>query len=114
MGLLYAGDGFTRLFCLGTAVVLGLCARTLPDAAVDVLNLFLATFSAVYVLFDLRDDLWNSAVRAQSDAALLSQVTWIPAIVSALIWTVFSLGLLGAAAWFSMHGRAGAAPRSRR
>lgn len=99
----YAGDWFTRLFCLGTALALGLCARYLPDAAVEVLNLFIAAFSALYVVFDLRDDLWNERVRNVSDAALLAEHTFIPAIVWAVLWTLFSLFVLGAAAWSAIQ-----------
>jgi hypothetical protein len=43
---------------------------------------------------DLKDDLWNGAVRAQSDAQLLANLTVVPAIVWAAVWTVVSLGIL--------------------
>ncbi|NPC80340.1 M50 family peptidase, partial [Pyxidicoccus fallax] len=105
MGMLYGGDGFTLLFCLGTALVLGLAAKFLPDGAVDALNLFLAAFTALYAVFDLRDDLWNSAVRSQSDAALLADLTWIPSVVWAALWTLLAVGLLVVAAYWSMHAK---------
>lgn len=94
MGALYAGDSFTFAFCAATAVVLGLCAKVLPERAVEGVNLFLASFIALYAVVDLRDDLWNSDVRDISDAALLAQQTWIPAILWAAIWTALSLVLL--------------------
>ncbi|MCI0569304.1 MAG: M50 family metallopeptidase [Myxococcaceae bacterium] len=100
MGVLYAGDPFTLAFCLGMAALLALGARLLPDGAVDAVNLFLAAFSVLYALVDLRDDLWDSAVRAHSDAALLAQITWVPALVWAALWTLASLLLMGASlAW---------------
>ncbi|MBJ6763151.1 M50 family metallopeptidase [Myxococcaceae bacterium JPH2] len=105
MGFLYAGDGFTLMFCLGTAVVMALGARFLPDGLVDAVNLFLAAFTALYVLFDLRDDLWNSAVRAHSDAALLAELTWVPSIVWAAVWSLLSVALLGLFAYWSLHAR---------
>jgi len=105
MGVMYAGDGFTLAFCVGTAMVLGLCAKWLPDGAVDFLNLFIAAFTALYAVFDLRDDLWNSAVRSRSDAALLSDITYIPAVVWAGVWTLLAVGLLAVATWWSMHAR---------
>jgi hypothetical protein len=108
MGVLYARDAFTLAFCLGTAAVLGLAAKFLPSEAVDVVNLFLAAFTALYALFDFRDDLWNSAVRGHSDAGLLAQQTWVPAIVWASLWTLMGFALLGWAAYKSMH----ADPRS--
>jgi hypothetical protein len=103
MGVLYARDPFTLAFCLGTAVVMAVAAKFLPDGAVDVLNLFLAAFTALYALFDFRDDLWNSAVRGGSDAALLAQQTWVPAIIWAALWTLLGIALLGWAAYKSLH-----------
>ncbi len=107
MGALYARDSFTLAFCLGTAVVLGLAAKFLPDGAVDVVNLFLAAFTALYALFDFRSDLWDSRVRAGSDAALLAEQTWVPAIVWAAIWTLMGISLLGWAAYKSLHASHG-------
>jgi hypothetical protein len=115
MALGYAGDGFTVAFCVGTAVALALAARWLPDRAVDLLNLFIAAFCALYVVFDLRDDLWHPGARAASDAALLARVTWVPAFVWALLWSGFSLGMLGLAAWASVQRtRPAPAPVARR
>lgn len=99
MAAFYAGDLFTFLFCLGTALALGLAAKFLPSGAVDLLNLFLAAFAALYAVFDLREDLWNSASRGQSDAALLANLTHVPAIVWATVWSVLAIGLLAGFAW---------------
>jgi hypothetical protein len=95
MGVLYAGDGFTLAFCMGTAVVLGLAAKYLPEGGVDMLNLFLAAFTALYVAFDLRSDLWHGAAGSVSDAALLANVTPVPSWAWAAIWSFVSLALLG-------------------
>ena len=95
MAVGYAGDAFTLLFCLGTAAVLAAGAKWLPDRAVDTVNLFLAGFSALYALIDLRSDLWDGRVRGISDAALLAQLTWIPAIAWALLWSLAALAVLG-------------------
>jgi hypothetical protein len=105
MGLLYGGDFFTVSFCLGTAAAMGLGAKFLPDGAVDAVNLFIAAFTALYAVFDLRDDLWNSAVRARSDAALLAELTWVPAVVWAVLWSLLAVGLLGVAVYWSMRAR---------
>jgi hypothetical protein len=106
MGVLYAGDAFTVLFCLGTATLFGLAARFLPASAVEWLNLFIAAFSALYAAMDLKDDLWNSAVRDRSDAALLAGVTGVPALIWAALWTVASLAVLGiGASWSVQHHR---------
>jgi hypothetical protein len=123
MAVLYAGDGFTFVFCVVTALALGLAARLLPPSAVDLLNLFLAAFAGLYALFDLRDDLWNSAARGHSDAALLANLTFVPAIAWAVLWTILGVGLLGLAAWhsvqkgkasgFSIHGSVRGMPAAR-
>lgn len=104
MGLFYVRDLFTAAFCVVTVAVLAAAAKWLPDGPLDVMNLFIASFTALYAVFDLRDDLWNPAVRAQSDAALLAGHTFVPAVVWAFLWTVFSLLILGAALWLSVRG----------
>ncbi|HME92469.1 MAG TPA: M50 family metallopeptidase [Myxococcaceae bacterium] len=103
MGVFYAGDVFTFVFCVGTALALGLAARLLPPSAVDLLNLFIAAFAGLYALFDLRDDLWSGAARSHSDAALLANLTYVPAIVWAALWTVIGVALLAVFAWISVQ-----------
>ena len=105
MGAAYAGDLFTIAFCFSIALVLAFCARYLPDGAVEWMNLFIAAFSSLYVLFDLRDVLWHAGTRASSDAALLANLTWVPAVVWAALWSVFSVAILGLAAWRSVERR---------
>lgn len=100
MGVLYAGDPFTLLFCVGTALLFGALARLLPAGAVDVLDLGLAGFTALYVLFDLRDDLWGAG--GVSDAELLARATWVPAAVWAVLWTAVSVGLLALFVWLAL------------
>jgi hypothetical protein len=94
MGLLYARDPFTLLFCAVAAAAMGLGAKLLPAGAVEAVNLFLAAFSTLYAVRDLQDDLWSSAVRSQSDAALLAQITYVPAVVWAALWTLASFAVL--------------------
>ncbi len=103
MGLFYARDGFTLLFTVVMAAAFGAGARWLPDALVGGLNLFIASFTALYAVMDLKDDLWNSAVRSQSDAQLLADVTIVPAIVWATLWTLVSVALLLAGAWLALR-----------
>jgi hypothetical protein len=105
MGVIYARDAFTLAFCAGMAVLFGLGAKWLPASVVGGLNLFLASFTALYSIMDLKDDLWNGAVRAQSDAQLLANLTVVPAVVWALIWTVMSLLILAFGARVAMTER---------
>ncbi len=106
MAVFYARDVFTLGFCLGFAALFGVGARWLPPAMVGGLNLFLATFTALYAAMDLKDDLWNGAVRARSDAQLLADVTVVPAIVWAIVWTLLSIAILAIGAWFAVNARA--------
>jgi hypothetical protein len=103
MGVLYAGDSVTLGLCLGTALMLGLAARYLPEGGVDMLNLFLAAFTALYVAFDLRSDLWSGAIRSVSDAALLADLTPVPTWAWAALWSFVSLALLGLFARWSLR-----------
>ncbi len=105
MGLVYARDTFTLLFALVMAALFGLGAKWLPDALVGALNIFIASFTALYAVMDLKDDLWNSAVRSQSDAQLLADVTIVPAIVWAALWTIVSVGVLLVGAWLALRDR---------
>lgn len=119
MGLFYARDGFTLLFVLVMAGLFGLGAKWLPDALVGGLNLFIAAFTALYAVMDLKDDLWNSAVRSHSDAQLLADLTIVPALVWAALWTLVSVGVLLGGAWLALRDKPvslpspGALPASR-
>lgn len=109
IGLLYGRDLFTFIFCGVMAAVCGLAARFFPLGVVSAFNLFMATFTALYAVMDLKDDLWNGAVRAQSDAQILADATHIPAIFSAFIWTLMSVAVVGVGAWYAVRRPAGAA-----
>ncbi len=105
MAFFYARDVFTLAFCIAFAALFGLGARALPQNLVGAVNLFLATFTALYAAIDLKDDLWNGAVRAHSDAQLLANVTIVPALVWAFAWTVLSLVILVIGAWLAVTSR---------
>jgi hypothetical protein len=106
IALLYARDPFTLGFCLGMATLFGLGAKLLPSGAVAGLNLFLASFTALYAVMDLKSDLWSSEVRARSDAAILASTTGIPSIFWALVWTGLSLAIVAYGAFASLQRRA--------
>ncbi|MFT3709827.1 MAG: M50 family metallopeptidase [Archangium sp.] len=105
MGVFYARDAFTLAFSIGMAVAFGLGAKFLPKDVVGGLNVFIASFTALYAVMDLKDDLWNSAVRAHSDAQLLADVTIVPAIVWAVLWSVLSVAILIAGAWQALKAK---------
>ena len=105
MALVYARDGFTLLFALVMAGLFGVGAKWLPDALVGALNIFIASFTALYAVMDLKDDLWNSAVRSQSDAQLLADLTVVPAIAWAAVWTLISVAVLLGGAWLALRDK---------
>ena len=110
MGVFYARDAFTLAFCAVMGLGFGLATRFLPPAGADLLNLFVAAFTSLYAAMDLKDDLWNGAVRAHSDAQLLANLTLVPSLLWAGLWTLVSLLILGVGAWFALKGRAAASP----
>lgn len=103
--VLWARDPMTLLIGFSLAGVLGAGAKFLPDGATQLAALFIAVFSGLYALFDLRDDLWDAGRRAGTDAAKLSEFTPIPSIVWAVLWTVFAVAVLGLALWVGLRGR---------
>ncbi len=103
MGVFYARDAFTMVFAVVMAAAFGVGAKWLPESVVGGVNIFIASFTALYAVIDLKDDLWNSAVRAQSDAALLADLTWVPAIAWAAVWTLVSVGVLAVGGWFALQ-----------
>ena len=114
MGLMYARDAFTLAFCFGMSIAFGLGARFLPPQVVGIINLFIASFTALYAAMDLKDDLWNGAVRVHSDAQLLADITPIPAIVWATLWTLVSMTVLALGVYVAMRKRATPLPMTAR
>jgi hypothetical protein len=106
IALFYGRDLFTLGFCLGMAALFAVGAKVLPREAANAVNLFIASFTALYAVMDLKDDLWNSTVRAQSDAAILASTTLIPSVVWALGWSLSSLAIVGYGAWLALQRRA--------
>jgi hypothetical protein len=105
MAIFYGRDLFTLGFCLGMAALFAAGARFLPLELVGGLNLFIATFTALYAAMDLKDDLWSSQVRAMSDAQLLANVTIVPAILWAALWTLVSVAILLMGGFFAVRER---------
>ncbi|HTO95732.1 MAG TPA: M50 family metallopeptidase [Myxococcales bacterium] len=92
---LYVRDGFTLMFVGGCAFALGILARYGPALLRRAVLVFLAAFSACYALYDIRDDLlhlrsWSGG----TDADALAKLTFIPAIVWAVVWGALSLALV--------------------
>ena len=116
VALLWVRDLFTFLFTLGcTAALLVLARLDFPAAVRRALLAFLASFSVLYALFDIKDDLLHLTSRGggQSDADALASATVIPAIVWGATWGALSLVLVVVALKWSLVGREEpAAPRA--
>jgi hypothetical protein len=85
--ILFVRNGFGMVFGLGTAVVFGVLAwKSIPGTAylIDIL----AVMSSLYALYDLSDFL---LIGARTDAAILAQITYMPAFVWAILWSAISL-----------------------
>jgi hypothetical protein len=94
VAVLWVRDGFTLLFVGGAAFVLGLVARYGPSLLRRGLLVFLATFSVSYALYDIEDDLLHLASRGRSDADVLANATFVPAVVWGVGWGLLSLALV--------------------
>jgi hypothetical protein len=92
--LLWVRDAFTLLFTAGMTVLLLLAGRLAPPLLRRGLLVFLATFSALYALFDIRDDLLRLGPARGTDADALAQITFIPALAWGVGWGCLSLFLL--------------------
>ena len=101
----WARSPFTIGVTLGMAIALGLAAKYLPPELAQLTSIFIAVFTLLYALFDLRDDLWSAERRAGTDAAILASQTYIPSIVWAVLWSSVAVALLGLALWLSAKGR---------
>jgi hypothetical protein len=94
VALLWVRDPFTLLFTLGCTVALLLLGRWGPALVRRLLLAFLASFSLLYALFDIKDDLLHFSSSGQSDADALAHATLIPALVWGLAWGALSVFLI--------------------
>lgn len=85
--ILFVRNGFGMVFGLGTAVGFGVLARKSIPGAIYLVDI-LAVMSSLYALYDLTDFL---LIGARTDAAILAQITYIPAFVWAILWSGISL-----------------------
>ncbi len=92
--LLWVRDLFTLCFTLGCTLALFLVARFGSALLRKLLLAFLASFSVLYALFDIQDDLLHLHGSGQSDADALANATFIPAIIWGLAWGALSLFLV--------------------
>ena len=121
VALLWVRDLFTVLFTLGCTLALVAAGRFGAPLLRRGLLAFLASFSLLYALFDIMDDLLHLTGSGQSDADALARATFVPAIVWGLAWGALSLVLVAVAlrvavvrtAASALPGRGESAPLAR-
>ena len=94
--VLFVRNGFGFVFGLLFGLMLLVGARKLPDGGIIVLLTGLGLTSALYALFDIRDDILTRP-ELQSDANMLSQLTGVPTLAWGFLWG----GLALVACWFA-------------
>ena len=82
---LFVRNIFGFLFGLFFGLALLIAARKLPNGGIIVLLTTLGLTSALYAVFDIRDDILNRP-DAASDAHMLSQMTGIPTVAWGFFW----------------------------
>ncbi len=85
--LLFVRNAFGVIFGLCTAAIFGFLAWKRFFFSHYIIDI-LAVMSSLYALYDLSDFLW---VGARTDAVILSEITYVPAFVWAIIWSAISL-----------------------
>jgi hypothetical protein len=89
--LLYARDLVSLAVLLGLTVLLLAAARLAPPRLLRPAGIAVATFVSLYALFDLRSDVlrlpWERRAPG-TDAAALADLTGVPALVWAILWTL--------------------------
>jgi hypothetical protein len=96
--LLFFRNFFGVLYGLLAAVAMFFSAYRLPVAVNDYCVRFIAITSCLYAVLDIRSDLFTLAPARSgivNDAAALSRLTGIPAIIWAILWLAISLLVLG-------------------
>jgi hypothetical protein len=102
--LLWVRDLFTLGFTLACTLALFVVARFGNSLVRKLLLAFVASFSVLYALFDIKDDLLHLSGSGQTDAGALAQVTFIPAIVWGVAWGALSLVLVFFTLRFALRG----------
>lgn len=99
VAILYLRDLTSLIITVPIAGGLVVAARLIPDSLLRTLGIVLASFVSLYALFDLRSDVlrlpWEDGPSQMTDAVALAELTHLPALLWAAIWTILALGLLG-------------------
>ena len=87
---------FGFVFALLVAGALGVGSRRMPESMASTVLQALGTFSVLYALLDVRDDVLSASGAGMSDATMLAAATGVPAVLWGLGWMVAGVGTLWA------------------
>jgi hypothetical protein len=101
--ILYVDNNFGRIFgiAFGAGLVAG--AKYLPYEFSDVTLKTIGLTSCLYAILDIKSDVLDRR-GIGSDADMLADMTWIPALVWGVIWILAALGAAGFALLVAARG----------
>ena len=88
--LIYVRNQFGIFFGIGFSILLLILSFSLPSKIFELVLKFIGIVSCLYVLVDIKEDLFTLEHRG-SDADYLQSITGIPAIVWGVIWGIISI-----------------------
>jgi hypothetical protein len=107
IGIFFWGGFFTFATCLGLAGLFYLVVRYLPDWVRRFVATFIGIFTALYALQDIyelityRGDYHFVGGAGRTDAHALQDLTYVPAVLWAVLWLAISLVMV----WKALHHR---------
>ena len=96
LGFVRPLTSFGFVFALLVAGALGVGSRRMPESMASTVLQALGTFSVLYALLDVRDDVLSASGAGMSDATMLAAATGVPAVLWGLGWMVAGVGTLWA------------------
>jgi len=88
--LIYVRNQFGFLFGIGFGTLLLLLSYFLPSKILELVLKFIGVVSCLYVLVDIKEDLFTLDYRG-SDADYLQSITGIPAILWGILWSIIAI-----------------------
>lgn len=104
VSLRWAENVLTITLTLGFIAAIGLLWYIQGGKYLPYLINFIGTMSALYAIYDVYDDTIRRHV-PQSDAALMAERSFIPALGWGILWCVFSVGMLVGALYLGIQLR---------
>lgn len=88
--ILYIRNSFGLIFGIGFSAILLILSFILPSVILEWILKFIGIVSCFYVLIDIKEDLFTLQYRG-TDADTLQDLTGLPAIIWAIIWSIIAI-----------------------